>query len=75
METNCTLYFFGQADLLQPVDDPEPVEGEPGVGNEGLADVIAGDGFPFEQQDAVAVLGQQRAVVDPPGPPPITIAS
>ena len=45
----------------QPVDDAEAVQREPRVGNQRLADVVAGARLALEQQHAMAVLGQQRA--------------
>src|SRR6266702_4913418 len=45
----------------QPVDHPQPLEGEPGVGDERLSNVVTREGLPLEQEDAMAVLGQQGA--------------
>ena len=51
--------FADEADFVHPVDHAEAVEREPAEGHEGLAHVVAGEDFLFEEQDAVALHGEQ----------------
>ena len=46
--------------LLQPVEDAESLEAEPGVGHQRLADVIARKRFTLQQYYPSSVLRQHR---------------
>ena len=53
--------LHGAARLLQPVEHPQALEGEPRIGHQRFADVVAGEPLALEQQHPPPVPGQDGA--------------
>ena len=53
--------FFGEAGLLELIDHPDALQGVVAVGNQRLADMIAGKRIFFQHQHLAPVLGQDRS--------------
>ncbi len=53
--------FFHEVRFLHLGDEPESFEGAEGEGNERLSDVVSGEFFAFEKEDAVMVFSENRS--------------